>query len=90
MRTDAPLFLFSVDLEDVRSRFDGGYRYRPRVAAMTHRYLDFLREHEAAVLIATNVKAKTILVFLNITYIQVRPVLRSSAVSLGCVSAYSQ
>lgn len=43
----SPLFLFSVDLEDVRTMFDGGERYRPRVPEMTRRYLEFLRRHKA-------------------------------------------
>lgn len=40
-------FLFSLDLEDVRAQVPDGHRYRPRVAAMTDLYLDFLRRHEA-------------------------------------------
>jgi polysaccharide deacetylase family protein (PEP-CTERM system associated) len=40
-------FLFSVDLEDVRHRIPDGDRYRPRVAAMTGLYLDFLRRNDA-------------------------------------------
>lgn len=38
---DAP-YLFSVDLEDVRTMFPGGERFRPRVPAMTERFLEVL------------------------------------------------
>jgi len=38
-------FLFSVDLEDVRERFEGGMRYAPRVPLMVARYLAFLDKH---------------------------------------------
>ncbi len=40
-------FLFGVDLEDVRHRLPDGARYRPRVAAMTELYLEFLRRRDA-------------------------------------------
>jgi peptidoglycan-N-acetylglucosamine deacetylase len=40
-------FLFSVDVEDVRTRVPGGDRHSPRVPALTGRYLDFLRRHGA-------------------------------------------
>ncbi len=43
----SPLFLFSVDLEDIRTMFDGGERYAQRVPPMTRLYLDFLRRHRA-------------------------------------------
>jgi polysaccharide deacetylase family protein (PEP-CTERM system associated) len=43
----APLFLFSIDLEDVRTMIPGGDRHRPRVPEMTGRYLEFLRTHRA-------------------------------------------
>lgn len=42
-----PPFLFSIDLEDVRTMIPGGERYRPRVPEMTTRYLEFLRTHRA-------------------------------------------
>lgn len=38
-------FLFSVDLEDVRSFIDNGSRYAERVPAMTRKILDFLEAH---------------------------------------------
>lgn len=41
----AAAFLFSVDLEDVRSMFEGGHRYPDRVPHNTRRYLDFLARH---------------------------------------------
>ncbi len=49
MPTDppAPTFLFSIDLEDIRTMFPGGDRYAERVPAMTRLYLDFLRRHDA-------------------------------------------
>jgi hypothetical protein len=40
-------FLFSVDLEDVRSMIPGGERYAPRVAANVERYLEVLGRHGA-------------------------------------------
>lgn len=40
------LFLFSIDLEDIRFRMKDGDRYAGRVPAMTHRYLDFLSRHK--------------------------------------------
>lgn len=43
----SPVFLFSVDLEDIRTMFDGGERYAQRVPPMTRLYLDFLRRHNA-------------------------------------------
>jgi polysaccharide deacetylase family protein (PEP-CTERM system associated) len=42
--TEKPTFLFSVDLEDIRTMFEGGERYAERVPAMTERYLQFLRD----------------------------------------------
>jgi polysaccharide deacetylase family protein (PEP-CTERM system associated) len=41
------VFLFSVDLEDVRSMIEGGERYAPRVAANLERYLDVLERRGA-------------------------------------------
>lgn len=41
------LFLFSVDLEDVRSGVPDGFRYAERVPAMTEHYLQFLDRHKA-------------------------------------------
>lgn len=38
-------FLFSVDLEDIRSMFPGGERHAERVPHNTRRYLDFLDRH---------------------------------------------
>jgi len=40
-------YLFSIDLEDIRLMFPGGTRFRPRVPAMTERYLEYLRRHSA-------------------------------------------
>jgi polysaccharide deacetylase family protein (PEP-CTERM system associated) len=39
-------FLFSVDLEDVRSMIPGGERYRERVPANTERLLEYLARHD--------------------------------------------
>jgi polysaccharide deacetylase family protein (PEP-CTERM system associated) len=44
---DAPPYLFSVDLEDVRTMFPGGERFRPRVPAMAERLLRALESHRA-------------------------------------------
>lgn len=41
-----PAFLFSVDLEDVRTLVPDGFRYRDRVAHNTGRILEFLRAHD--------------------------------------------
>ncbi len=41
-----PAFLFSVDLEDVRSMIPDGARYRERVPANTERLLEFLARHD--------------------------------------------
>lgn len=38
-----PVFLFSVDLEDVRSMIPNGYTYKARVPEMTKVFLDFLK-----------------------------------------------
>lgn len=43
----ASAYLFSVDLEDVRSMIPDGARYAPRVAANVARYLDVLDRHGA-------------------------------------------
>jgi polysaccharide deacetylase family protein (PEP-CTERM system associated) len=40
-------FLFSIDLEDVRSLFAGGHRYAERVPPNTERLLAFLARHRA-------------------------------------------
>lgn len=40
-------FLFSVDLEDVRSMIPGGERHAPRVEANVERYLEVLARHDA-------------------------------------------
>jgi peptidoglycan-N-acetylglucosamine deacetylase len=40
-----PIFLFSIDLEDIRSMFEGGHRFEERVPLNTGRYLDFLERH---------------------------------------------
>jgi polysaccharide deacetylase family protein (PEP-CTERM system associated) len=45
--TDAPPFLFSVDVEDPRLDLPGGERLPARVPALIDTYLDFLRRHEA-------------------------------------------
>ena len=47
MKPAAPTFLFSIDLEDVRMMFEGGERFAERVPAMTEKYLEFLRRHQA-------------------------------------------
>src|SRR5215475_331845 len=39
------VFLFSIDLEDVRFRIPGGKQYAERVPAMIERYLAFLEQH---------------------------------------------
>ena len=41
------IFLFSVDLEDIRFRMKDGMKYRERLPALTHRYLEFLDKHHA-------------------------------------------
>ena len=41
-----PAFLFSVDLEDVRTMIPEGARYRERVPANTERLLEFLARHD--------------------------------------------
>lgn len=50
MRQDAehkPVYLFSIDLEDVRTMIEGGERFRPRVVETTRRYLEFLARYGA-------------------------------------------
>jgi polysaccharide deacetylase family protein (PEP-CTERM system associated) len=42
------IFLFSVDLEDVRDGVAGGDRYKDRVVANTLKYLDWLKKNNAA------------------------------------------
>jgi polysaccharide deacetylase family protein (PEP-CTERM system associated) len=42
----SPVFLFSIDLEDVRSMLPDGARYRERVPHNTARLLDFLESHD--------------------------------------------
>ena len=39
------LFLFSIDLEDVRDWMPGGHQYAERVPEMTERYMKFLQKH---------------------------------------------
>jgi polysaccharide deacetylase family protein (PEP-CTERM system associated) len=41
-----PLFLFSIDLEDIRFRMTDGNKYVPRVSANAERYLQFLDKHK--------------------------------------------
>ena len=41
------IFLFSVDLEDVRLRIKNGLNYKPRVEEMVELYLQFLDKHKA-------------------------------------------
>lgn len=43
---NAPVFLFSVDLEDIRDIVPDGERYSERVPPMAQRYLEFLRRHD--------------------------------------------
>lgn len=43
----AKTYLFSIDLEDVRLWMTDGLGYRPRVPENVHRYLDWLRKHQA-------------------------------------------
>jgi polysaccharide deacetylase family protein (PEP-CTERM system associated) len=45
--TAVPPYVFSVDLEDVRSQVVGADRYAARVVAMTGRYLAFLSRYKA-------------------------------------------
>jgi polysaccharide deacetylase family protein (PEP-CTERM system associated) len=40
-------YLFSIDLEDVRLWMPDGQKYAPRVPINTHKYLDWLRGHNA-------------------------------------------
>ncbi len=47
MATDGKTYLFSIDLEDVRLWMPDGRQYRERVPANTHRYLAWLRTHNA-------------------------------------------
>jgi len=41
------IFLFAVDLEDVRLRMKDGRQFPKKVPQMVHRYLDFLEKHNA-------------------------------------------
>lgn len=41
------IFLFSIDLEDVRLRIDNGIKYQPRVELLVEKYLNFLNKHRA-------------------------------------------
>ncbi|MCX6296994.1 MAG: polysaccharide deacetylase family protein, partial [Bacteroidetes bacterium] len=41
------IFLFSVDLEDVRLRMQDGLSYKPRVEALVEKYLRFLNKHRS-------------------------------------------
>jgi polysaccharide deacetylase family protein (PEP-CTERM system associated) len=40
------IFLFSVDLEDIRFRTKDGMKYAERLPALTHQYLEFLDKHK--------------------------------------------
>lgn len=44
--TGDPLYLFSVDVEDPRLDLPDGERLPPRVPALVHAYLEFLRRHD--------------------------------------------
>ena len=44
---DAPPFLFSIDLEDVRSMIPDGHRYAERLPALVERYLELLERRRA-------------------------------------------
>lgn len=41
------IFLFSVDLEDVRLRMEDGLKHTPRVEELTEKYLRFLDKHQS-------------------------------------------
>ncbi len=41
------IFLFSVDLEDVRLRMPNGLSYKPRVEVLVEQYLRFLNKHQS-------------------------------------------
>ncbi|HEY0030651.1 MAG TPA: polysaccharide deacetylase family protein [Bacteroidia bacterium] len=41
------IFLFSVDLEDVRLRMKDGLKYKPRVEVLVDKYLQFLQAHKS-------------------------------------------
>lgn len=45
MSQNPNLFLFSIDLEDVRDRIPNGHQYRERVPEMTQKYLAFLADN---------------------------------------------
>ncbi|EZH72933.1 hypothetical protein ATO12_18100 [Aquimarina atlantica] len=45
--TNNHLFLFSVDLEDVRLRVENGLSYKARVEALVDRYLEFLDSYDS-------------------------------------------
>lgn len=45
--SEANIFLFSIDLEDVRRMVPEGERMTPRVPELTHRYLEFLQKHDS-------------------------------------------
>ncbi len=47
LKKDAPIFLFSLDLEDVRAGLADGERYCDRVEPNTRRYLQWLKMHNA-------------------------------------------
>jgi polysaccharide deacetylase family protein (PEP-CTERM system associated) len=44
-RISEKIFLFSIDLEDVRFLLPEGKKYKPRVAVNTHAYLDWLKKN---------------------------------------------
>ena len=41
------IFLFSVDLEDIRLRMDDGSKYKPRVETLVEQYFHFLNKYKA-------------------------------------------
>ena len=41
------IFLFSIDLEDIRLRMEDGSKYKPRVEQLVERYFDFLNKYKA-------------------------------------------
>ncbi len=47
MHKEAPYYLFSIDLEDIRLRMDNGAQYKERVPVMIEAYLKFLNTYQA-------------------------------------------
>ena len=41
------VFLFSIDLEDIRLRMDDGSKYKPRVEVLVEQYLQFLNKYKS-------------------------------------------